>query len=317
VRFINKSLPMKKYLYIPLLAFIFPSIAFAAWWNPATWFSSGNTTATNTVSTMDQSLLNQVNELRQQVDSQQSQNVATATPAVAPITTSGSNLQSKISDLTAENSNLQSKVFSLQTQLQTAQNNYSLCQANSAKIQSSSVQVPPPATNSVPVSNSSSATIAIDTNSPKTQSVEATDIADGQYLALPVLVFDVTPSGNDFYPTSLSVNISASGQGSVSTAYLYQGRPLAGSNATPIATAIVSNGVADFTQINNALTSPTDTGIINAFTIAVDVSGLTTYGYTETVSASVTNLSLVDSKNNTVNATGSVTGKIINVENDI
>jgi hypothetical protein len=131
---------------IILISFV-PSIAFAAWWNPLTWFGSRNTNATSTVSTMDQQLLEQVNELRQQVGNQQSQNIAT-TSIITSSVTSSSNLQTEINTLTAENSTLKSE-------LATAQKNYSMCENSLASSQSSQpTPVAAPVSNTAPLPQS-------------------------------------------------------------------------------------------------------------------------------------------------------------------
>ncbi len=161
-----------------------------------------------------------------------------------------------------------------------------------------------------PVS-ASSATLSLDGSSPLSDTVPVTNTAQGQYLGLPVLVFDVNAQGDTLHLHNVLVSIFPSGNGTVNAAYLYQG-------STPIASSAVVNNVATFRISDNAAgaTIPINTTV--PFTVKVDVSGLTTPGSQEVVTASMSNaagyLAVYDSRDNAVTAlTGSANGNAITV----
>jgi len=115
---------------------------------------------------------------------------------------------------------------------------------------------------------SATANISLDGSSPLVGSVGVTNTTQGQYLGLPVAVFDVNANGDTLHLHSLTVGITNTGSGTVSAAYLYQG-------STPISSASITNGQAVFQNISDGTpgaTIPVNTTV--PFTIKVDVSGL-------------------------------------------
>jgi len=116
---------------------------------------------------------------------------------------------------------------------------------------------------------SATANISLDGSSPLVGSVGVTNTTQGQYLGLPVMVFDVNAQGDTLHLHSVSVGVANSGSGTVNAAYLYNG-------STPIASASIVNGVATFQNISDGQAGasiPVNT--TGLFTIKVDVSGLT------------------------------------------
>lgn len=159
-------------------------------------------------------------------------------------------------------------------------------------------------TNGSATSGSNYLNLSIDAATPLTNSIAVTNTSAGQYVGLPVLVFDV---GNktDFTPTlsNITAQITATGAGSVSTAHLYSGNTL-------IAGANVQNGVAQFPNIQYSnMTIPV--GVMLPLTIKVDVNGATIGS--ETVSASVSSSGISSVQNLPVN--GSASGYPITLTN--
>lgn len=118
---------------------------------------------------------------------------------------------------------------------------------------------------------------------------------------IPILIFNSLSSKNTLIPSQVSVSISNSGYGSVTTAYLYLDYA-----TNPIVSTVVTgnNIVFDIPQnIMNTISWNTK----HNFSISVDVSGY------PTLSASLSNVSFVSSNGNTINATGNVNGNIIKV----
>jgi hypothetical protein len=135
--------------------------------------------------------------------------------------------------------------------------------------------------NAVTVTNGSptaSATLSLDASTPQNQSVNVTNTTQGQYLGLPVLVFDINAQGSTLHLHNLLVDIPNSGSGYVNAAYLYQGSTLISSTA-------VTNHVANFSNIADGTygaTIPVNTTV--PYTVKVDISGLTSPKAQETVS---------------------------------
>ncbi len=117
---------------------------------------------------------------------------------------------------------------------------------------------------------SAQANVSLDGSSPLQGSVGVTNTTQGQYLGLPVMVFDVNANGDTLHLHSVTVHIANSGSGTVGAAYLYQG-------STPISSASVNtSGVATFLNISDGTPGasiPVNTTV--PFTVKVDVSGLT------------------------------------------
>jgi hypothetical protein len=155
---------------------------------------------------------------------------------------------------------------------------------------------------------SASANISLDGSSPLTNAVGVTNTTQGQYLGLPVMIFDVNAQGDTLHLHNVSVSITnSSGSGSVNAAYLYQG-------STPIASATVgTNGIANFTNISDnqaGASIPVNTTV--PFTVKVDVSGLQTVNNVTPapaiITASTSALTIYNSIDSTVNPTGIATG---------
>ena len=310
---------MKKYLPIVTTLLIIPSVAFASWWNPTTWFSSTNTTnSTSTISATDQQLLDRVNKLQQEVSQEQLQSVATITPTITN-TTDNSKTQSNISTLTAENSALESKVSNLQTELQTVQSNYNICQTNLKTAQNQAQQSNPAST--VQTNKSNSAILSLD---PKNPNSSAGGV-NGQVSAL-LLAFDIQPSsvGQSISTLTVDINSSIPGNSSINTVSLYSGNPnIPNSGASLIATASVINGVAKFSNIQNnssvvqSIIAPLrfPSASFNTFSVGVDISGLENVSNNGTITASVSNIDIVDPNGQNVTVTGTAQGNTINITN--
>jgi peptidoglycan hydrolase-like protein with peptidoglycan-binding domain len=115
---------------------------------------------------------------------------------------------------------------------------------------------------------SATANVSLDGSSPLVGSVGVTNTTQGQYLGLPVMIFDVNAQGDTLHLHSVSVGVQNTGSGTVNAAYLYQG-------STPISSASVVNGVAIFQNISDGTPGasiPVNTTV--PFTVKVDVSGL-------------------------------------------
>ena len=305
---------MNKYFIVTVIVAIMPSAAFAAWWNPATWFQSSE--SVNTSSDNPPIIQEAPSSSEQTITPAIIPTVATtssdiAAPMPAPTSPSPSDessLKSRISSLISANDSLQEKLTSTMNQLAIAQNNVSMCQnkLTIAASQNINQQSQPVATTPVsPPLTKSSASMVLDHNSP----TSATFTSNGQYSDIPALIFDVNPSGDNLLPHSLSLSIISagnnnSGQNVGGTVHLYQGK---GANMTPIGTAIISNGVATFSQIANTNTSPIDVGLINAFTVTVTAS--------LPISVSISSFTLIDSAGNIVDVTGTVNGNTITASN--
>ena len=154
-----------------------------------------------------------------------------------------------------------------------------------------------------------SANLALDGASPLSETIGVSNSTQGQYLGLPVLIFDVNAQGGPLHLNSLTVDINASGNGSVNAAYLYQG-------SIPIASATVVNGVTIFTNISDGQAAagiPKNTTV--PFTIKVDVSGLISQGSQEILTASVpaAGIILYGPIDNSVAVSGSAQGNTITV----
>ncbi len=291
---------MKKYIFSIAILSIVPSVAFASWWNPATWFQSPSGENNQSVQQLTQQF---------STTTEATSTISIINQSVA--TTSQAMLQSEINMLTMQNNSLQSKLNSIESQLALAQKNYSMCQVSLTAAQNtntaSQVQQPTIAP-TVPTVAPSTASISADYNNPIAHTVSA---VSGQYPSLPILTFDIAPSNNNQTLGSVTVNINNSGQGTVNTAYLY-----VSGFSTSVATAVVSNGSATFSDIRSIPSLSTNASPYDTFTVKVDVSGLTDVGSSESVSASVSNVTITDSAGHGVNVTGTAQGKVITVTND-
>ncbi|MCX6715838.1 MAG: hypothetical protein NT077_02330, partial [Candidatus Taylorbacteria bacterium] len=151
------------------------------------------------------------------------------------------------------------------------------------------------------------ASISLNAASPGAATLVATDTTYGQYLGMPVLVFDVKATGDTLHLRTVTVNMAVSGVGSVGAAYLFQG-------SAQIASASVTAGVATFANITNGTagaTSPVNTTL--PYMIKVDVTGVSSYIIvTASTGTTQTILSSIDA---TVSVSGSAQGNSLTVIN--
>lgn len=151
---------------------------------------------------------------------------------------------------------------------------------------------------------SATANISLDGSSPTTGSVGVTNTTEGQYLGLPVMVFDVNAQGDNLHLHSVSIGVNNTGGGTVNAAYLYQG-------STPIASASIVNGVATFSNISDGQAGasiPVNTTV--PFTVKVDVSGLTSGVSPAIITASTTSLTIYSSIDSNVGISGSANSNV-------
>ncbi|MDB5239194.1 MAG: baaA1 [Candidatus Parcubacteria bacterium] len=144
------------------------------------------------------------------------------------------------------------------------------------------------------------ANISLDPSSPLVASIPVSDTTNGQYLGLPVLVFDVNAQNDALHLRTLNVNFSVNGGGTVGAAYLYQG-------STQIASASISGNAASFTNISNGTAGasiPVNTTV--PFTVKVDVTGVTS-NTNITASTSLTQ-TILSSNDSTVSISGAAQG---------
>lgn len=123
---------MKKYLPIATILLIIPSVAFASWWNPSSWFSSQNA-QNNASSTTDEQIatLNSVIVSKDQEIAQLEAEIASST-GQAPIVQQKTITQT----ITVKDPKLQSDIANLTSQLAQAQTQYALCQGQLSSVAS-------------------------------------------------------------------------------------------------------------------------------------------------------------------------------------
>lgn len=157
------------------------------------------------------------------------------------------------------------------------------------------------------LTDSAQANVSLSASSPLVASIPVNDTTNGQYLGLPILVFDVNAQNDTLHLRSVTVKIydTAGGTGSVGAAYLFQG-------STQIASASVSSDTATFSNISNGTagaTIPVNTTL--PYTVKVDVTGVTsgTLGLTAGVATSTTgDLTILSSNDSTATISGSASG---------
>ncbi len=151
------------------------------------------------------------------------------------------------------------------------------------------------------------ASLSVDASNPPTVTVAVSDTTNGQYLALPILTFDIN-SQTMAALKAASVQVTSSRISAVTAAYLYQGSNL-------IASASVSGGVASFSNINGV---KLQTNTATPFTVKVDISGIPPKDTSTTVVASVSSdmVTLQDTNGTAVVLSGSVSGNTITVTNN-
>ncbi|HEX7724407.1 MAG TPA: peptidoglycan-binding domain-containing protein [Candidatus Paceibacterota bacterium] len=145
------------------------------------------------------------------------------------------------------------------------------------------------------------ANISLDSQSPLVANVPVNDTTNGQYLGLPVLIFDINAQNDTLHLRSVNVNFAVNGTGSVGAAYLYQG-------STQIASASISGNAATFSNISNGTagaTIPVNTTV--PFTVKVDVTGVSSGMLNVTASTSATQ-TILSSNDSTVTISGTAQG---------
>jgi peptidoglycan hydrolase-like protein with peptidoglycan-binding domain len=150
------------------------------------------------------------------------------------------------------------------------------------------------------------ANVSLDSSSPLIASTPVSDTTNGQYLGLPVLVFDVNAQNDTLHLHQVVARISLVGSGSVGAAYLFNG-------STQVSSASVSSGVATFTNITdgtNGATIPVNTTV--PFTVKVDVTGLTTANTSTVITAGVATSTSADlSIYNSIDGSASISGSAL------
>lgn len=156
------------------------------------------------------------------------------------------------------------------------------------------------------LTDNAQANLSVDANSPLTSSIPVTDTTNGQYLGLPVLVFDVYAQNDTLHFRTVNINFSSNGTGSIGAAYLYQG-------ATQVASASVSGNSATFSNISNGTngaTIPVNTTV--PYTVKVDVTGISSGSLNVTASTSATQ-TILSSNDSTATVSGSAQGNTVTV----
>jgi hypothetical protein len=146
---------------------------------------------------------------------------------------------------------------------------------------------------------SATANIALDATSPQTGSVGVTNTTQGQYLGLPIMTFDVNAQGDNLHLHQVAVGINVTGTGAtVPAAYLFNG-------STEVSSAAIVGGVATFTNITDGTAGASiPINSFTAFTVKVDVAGLTGTNGPAVITASTSALVIYNSQDSNVNAPG-------------
>jgi hypothetical protein len=148
--------------------------------------------------------------------------------------------------------------------------------------------------------DNATANVSLDFASPLTSTVPVTDTVNNQYLGLPVLIFDVNAQYDTLHIHDVKVSFVTTGPGTISAAYLYQG-------STPIQSASVQSGIADFSNITdgtNGALIPVNTTL--PYTVKVDVTGVTS---ATTITASTTSgISVYSSNDSSASPSGIAAG---------
>jgi uncharacterized coiled-coil protein SlyX len=123
---------MKKYIFTIAILSIVPSIAFASWWNPSSWFSSQNTQNNASSTTNEQiATLNSVIVSKDQEIAQLEAKISSSTNQT-PIVQQKTITQT----ITVKDPKEQSAIANLSSQLAQAQAQYALCQGQLSSVAS-------------------------------------------------------------------------------------------------------------------------------------------------------------------------------------
>jgi hypothetical protein len=151
------------------------------------------------------------------------------------------------------------------------------------------------------------ANVSLDSATPATNQYPVTDTTNGNYLQLPVLTFDINAQNDSVHIHNLAVNVTASGTGRVSAAYLYQGN-------TEVGSAAISSGVATFSNIIDGTAGanvPVNT--TQPYIIKVDVTGVTSGSLAIQASTTASGTYLYNSLDETVQTLNGLTSTQGNV----
>ncbi len=153
--------------------------------------------------------------------------------------------------------------------------------------------------------DSAQANISLDPASPLVAAVPVSDTTNGQYLGLPVFIFDVNAQNDALHLRTVNVNFNVTG-GTVNAAYLYQGSTQIASASL---TAVSGNAyTASFTNISNGTAGasiPVNTTV--PFTVKVDVTGVTSGTSVISASTSATQ-TILSSNDSTATISGTAQG---------
>ena len=158
------------------------------------------------------------------------------------------------------------------------------------------------------LTDSAQANISLAAASPIVSSVPVLDTTNGQYLQLPVLVFNVNAQNDTLHLHQVVVNFVGTASGNTATAtaaYLYNG-------STPVASASIIGGVATFANITdgtNGASIPVGTTV--AYTVKADVTGVTAGSLTVTASipSGATGTMIYNTQDSSVTNSGSAAGQ--------
>jgi len=157
-----------------------------------------------------------------------------------------------------------------------------------------------------PSVNNAQANLSVDAATPPTRTVPVSDTVNGQYLGLPILVFDVNAQNDSLHLHEVKVGVPAKGSGSIAAAYLYNG-------STQVSSASIVNGVADFQNISdNTVGASISANTTVPYTVKVDIAGLTT-GSMTLVGSMANNQIIYNSSDNPANVIGTAQGNPITV----
>lgn len=158
--------------------------------------------------------------------------------------------------------------------------------------------------------DNSIANVSLDSASPQATTLPVTDTTNGNYLQLPVFIFDIGAQNDAVHIHNLSVNFTTTGTGSVTAAYLYQGSTQISSAAVTATTSATYNATFSNIQDGTAGASvPVNSTL--PYTIKVDVTGVTgTFSVTASTTASGT--TLYNSQDETVTTTNGIGNTIGN-----
>jgi len=143
--------------------------------------------------------------------------------------------------------------------------------------------------------------VSLDGNTPPVNAVPVTDTTNGNYLGLPVMIFDVLAQNDNMHIHNLVIKFTSNATSSITAAYLYQGSTLLTSAAVNS-----SNGTATFSNLPDSGTGsaiiPINTS--QAYTIKADITNVKATPLTVTAafqSSGSTFYNSTDGTANTVN----------------